>query len=220
MYNHYYESNRVRRWTPPARYADAETVEAFKAKHPEECDWIERSKHRFDFAGSLAGALNRYGNLTENQLAAVRRCIEKDRAFAADRARREANAPMCSVTALETAFATAHANSIGTPKLYFAEFRFSPAPSTGINAGAIYVKDRDGNYLGKIANGRFVRARNVDGNTEEDILAVCADPYNQAIAYGKRFGRCACCNRTLSDPESVARGIGPVCAAHYGWENL
>jgi hypothetical protein len=37
------------------------------------------------------------------------------------------------------------------------------------------------------------------------------------VAYGKKFGRCAVCMRELSDPESIERGIGPVCAERMGW---
>jgi len=34
----------------------------------------------------------------------------------------------------------------------------------------------------------------------------------QAQEFGARFGVCAICGRTLTDPESIDRGIGPVCA--------
>ena len=37
-----------------------------------------------------------------------------------------------------------------------------------------------------------------------------------AAAMGKRFGSCVVCARTLTDPESVERGIGPVCGARLG----
>lgn len=33
----------------------------------------------------------------------------------------------------------------------------------------------------------------------------------QAAAYGRETGICMICNRTLSDPKSVAAGIGPIC---------
>lgn len=35
---------------------------------------------------------------------------------------------------------------------------------------------------------------------------------DQAKSYGLQFGRCCVCGRELTDPESVANGIGPVCA--------
>lgn len=34
----------------------------------------------------------------------------------------------------------------------------------------------------------------------------------QAAEYGHLHGLCAICGKTLTDPESVQRGIGPVCA--------
>ena len=37
----------------------------------------------------------------------------------------------------------------------------------------------------------------------------------QAAAYGRRSGRCCCCGRELTDPASIAAGIGPVCAAKF-----
>lgn len=33
----------------------------------------------------------------------------------------------------------------------------------------------------------------------------------QAKAYGLKFGRCCVCGKTLTDPVSMAAGIGPVC---------
>ena len=38
-----------------------------------------------------------------------------------------------------------------------------------------------------------------------------------AARFGLLTGVCACCGRTLTDPESIARGIGPVCARNRGW---
>lgn len=35
--------------------------------------------------------------------------------------------------------------------------------------------------------------------------------------YGHEHGRCGACESPLSDPVSIARGIGPVCARRRGW---
>lgn len=37
----------------------------------------------------------------------------------------------------------------------------------------------------------------------------------QAAAYGRETGVCACCGRTLTHPDSVSRGVGPICAAGF-----
>jgi hypothetical protein len=37
------------------------------------------------------------------------------------------------------------------------------------------------------------------------------------VRYGRATGNCSCCGRELTDPASIAAGIGPVCAEKYGW---
>ena len=45
--------------------------------------------------------------------------------------------------------------------------------------------------------------------------SILADPKAAMVAYGKLVGKCGKCGRKLEDADSVAAGIGPVCAA--GW---
>lgn len=40
---------------------------------------------------------------------------------------------------------------------------------------------------------------------------------DEAIQYGRNTGICSCCGRTLTNPESIANGIGPVCAENWGF---
>jgi hypothetical protein len=49
------------------------------------------------------------------------------------------------------------------------------------------------------------------------LTAIAFDAKQAAIAYGHQLGRCGICNRTLTDAESIQRGIGPVCASKVGW---
>lgn len=57
------------------------------------------------------------------------------------------------------------------------------------------------------------RIRPVKGGERGTILARLSDnPATYSAEYGKHTGTCGVCSRPLSDPESVARGIGPVCA--------
>lgn len=41
------------------------------------------------------------------------------------------------------------------------------------------------------------------------------DPLDSALLYSTEFTRCAACDSPLSDPESVERGMGPVCIARF-----
>lgn len=38
----------------------------------------------------------------------------------------------------------------------------------------------------------------------------------QVAEFGIQTGMCAICGRTLTDPDSVAKGIGPICEQKYG----
>ena len=44
------------------------------------------------------------------------------------------------------------------------------------------------------------------------LTAILHNPMKAATDYGKQVGECPKCHATLTDPESIARGIGPVCA--------
>lgn len=61
------------------------------------------------------------------------------------------------------------------------------------------------------ANGLRINA--VKGTDAEAILdQIAADPLAASAEYGKHTGVCGMCMRMLTNPESVARGIGPICA--------
>jgi hypothetical protein len=41
------------------------------------------------------------------------------------------------------------------------------------------------------------------------------DVKEAACAYGREIGDCGRCGRTLTNPESIAAGIGPICASKF-----
>ena len=47
--------------------------------------------------------------------------------------------------------------------------------------------------------------------------AIAHDPRAASTRYGIELGHCGVCGRTLTDPNSIALGIGPVCAGRMGW---
>lgn len=172
-----------------------------------EIKWIIAHASTNDFAFSLDKQLLRTGTLSENQVAAVTRIINRPAA---------ASVEVGSVEKMQEAFATALGNGLKRPKMRLGEFLLKLAPATGRNAGAIYVTESN-EYLGKIAEGKFTASRDCDAAKQSEIVALCADPLASAIAYGQRTGICACCARELTDPESIERGIGPICAEKYGF---
>lgn len=55
------------------------------------------------------------------------------------------------------------------------------------------------------------------GASEDYLRAIVADEQAASTLYGREIGRCGICGRTLTDEDSRARGIGPICAEKMGW---
>lgn len=192
-----------------------EAWEAFKADHAEISAWIVSSMDSFPFAKSMFEAVKKYGSLTEKQLAACQRCVDGRKRSTEKRAELNASAPSVSVDKIEAAFATAKEKGLKRLKLRIGGYVFSPAPVTGVNAGAVYVK-LGHEYLGKIKDGKLLVVAAGEPHRDE-IVAISADPKAAAIAHGIKTGECAICGRELTNHTSVERGIGPICAEKYGW---
>ena len=202
--------------------AQAAKAQEWKDANPAEAAWMESSAPRFEFAKSMLDALNKYGHLTERQMETVQRLTvqdaERQAVRATEQAARAQSAPVVTVEAIEVAFNTAKQAGVKRPKLRLDTFVFSPAGENSNNAGAIYIKNKeDGLYLGKVMGGRLFTSRDCTTEAAERIVAVSSDPKQAAVAYGMKFGACSVCGRQLTDSDSVARGIGPICAENYGF---
>lgn len=46
------------------------------------------------------------------------------------------------------------------------------------------------------------------------LEAIAANPEEALANYGRQIGSCGICGRTLTDPDSIERGIGPICAGN------
>jgi hypothetical protein len=202
--------------------AQANKAQEWKVANPAEAAWMEASAGNFEFARSMLDALNKYGHLTEKQMETVQRLTvqsaERQAARAVEQAARAVSAPVVTVQAIEVAFNNAKEAGVKYPKLRLDTFVFSPAGENSKNAGAIYIKNKeDGLYLGKVMGGRLFTSRDCTTEAAERIVAVSSDPKQAAVAYGMKFGACSICGRALTDSDSIARGIGPICAENYGF---
>lgn len=54
-----------------------------------------------------------------------------------------------------------------------------------------------------------------DPTLHDTLRAFEHDPILLASTFGRATGRCSCCGRTLTDPNSISAGIGPICAAGF-----
>lgn len=105
------------------------------------------------------------------------------------------------------------------PKEGSQTFTVKTAKATSANPGALYVyrTDADRTYLGKLHEGRFQKAFVCTPVEQDAIVQACADPAKSAVAYGNLTSSCSICGKALEVGESIARGIGPKCAAKWGF---
>lgn len=109
----------------------------------------------------------------------------------------------------------------GRPQGYFFTLKFRPErPSDGVTIvvggwsghGQAYVAGwiRDGRFQPHARNGGAPRP------VLDKIQEFSKDPAQVMKASAAALGVCGFCLQTLSDPESKARGYGPICAENYG----
>ena len=123
----------------------ADSIEAFKVANPEVYEWLQTNTG-FEFAASLNNALHQYGDLTDGQLAAAKKCVASLAAKKAERAAEAAAkieaAPVADTAGIERlklAFDTAIAKAsekgltMRTPKLTIGGIVISPAKVTSAN---------------------------------------------------------------------------------------
>ena len=198
----------------------------FEAAEPAICEWLRAKSFTFGFAASLLEGVFRHGSLTENQLAAARRCIARERPATPE----EGPAPSPAVSVIEIdgsrinlAFTAATAAGLTKPRLRYGDLLLSLAGSSSRNPGNVYVKF-EGTYIGRLDGTRFVPGREWPTLTEEqrkatteNLRSIAHDPVAAARNHGHSTGNCSACGRFLSDPVSVAQGVGPICFENYGW---
>lgn len=101
-----------------------------------------------------------------------------------------------------------------------------PSGSSDLKAGVytdgvavirVYLGQQSGKLLAKAVD-------TVNGEADYDYLGLASRYVDETFhrmtldevgAMGKTSGTCIICGRRLDDPESVDRGIGPICAAKY-----
>ena len=185
-----------------------EQAEKFKSENKGVFAWLQAHSSSNSFAGSLFDQLLERGTLSENQIAAVRRNIEKS-----DRVG-NSNVVVANVVAridaLKAQGLSKIAVTVGGYKIY--------TPDNG--GDQLYIKI-GGRYIGKLVEGVFKPAGAAQKVDAENLVAIAKLNDEELIARiveeGKKTGTCGICSRTLTDPDSIAAGIGPVCAGRVGF---
>lgn len=171
--------------------------------------WVQAHADSNTFAESLRRQLARYGTLSEGQILAVERGLRPSAV--------QTDVAGAGFDRLHASFLQARESGLKNPKVHVGPLRFTLAKDDSRNPGHLYVKVR-GEYAGKISeDGVFSVCAHVPVEDRAFIEAVARDPLAAAIEHGHKTGNCAICAKALTDPESVQRGIGPICARRFGW---
>lgn len=190
----------------------------FIEEHEAEYNFIKKNAEWSDFYRSMFDAVNTYGQLSEKQLIAVQNGITKAAAKREEKQkqRNEKMGGEVNVSAIEKLFDNARES--GLKKLAFRTegMKISAAKETSRNPGALYV-EHNGVYSGKIIGGQFIPNYAAKEDTLAAILDIATNPLEKARFYGRETGICSCCGRELTDPISVANGIGPICENKWGF---
>lgn len=76
-----------------------------------------------------------------------------------------------------------------------------------IHGGMLVYLGDWGGYVGALASPKCA--------TVAEALSTAEKAKACVLAYAKETGKCGVCNTKLTDPKSIADGIGPVCKAKY-----
>jgi hypothetical protein len=205
----------------------AEEGASWLTAHPEVAAYLnDKAEGGNNFAHDMLCRLTAKGSLTEGMLAAVLRGMARQEDWDAQRAAKhndwKAEYLGADLSGLTKVFATARASGLKAPKLIVGELRITRAKDDSSNPGFLYINSNEQSswarmYYGKVSpNSEFMPGRDAPDNMLELLGTLSGDVLSAAQAHGQKTGNCSCCNRELTDPQSIARGIGPVCAYRWG----
>jgi len=207
-----YEQAKAARDARKQRVADeqAQTEEArtqaWAAAHPAEYRWMNAKSQTFGFAQAMCDAVVRFGSLTDNQLAAVQKCMARDDERQAAVAAKPA--PVVGIDSFPRIEKLVRDQNL---KLHLGD----KAKVVMFQSGAVAVVGPQfgTGTFGIIEHGGALRRfKAMTEETFTRLQAVEARGLEAVKEIGIATGRCCVCGRTLTDEGSIEAGIGPVCA--------
>jgi hypothetical protein len=190
-------------------------------------------------AQSLLSQLRHKGSLSEKQYAFARSLCDRAKPVAAPAPKAPSCPPVqgrekialgdfAGMIALFDKAAAQKSSKAYLPKVRLLcegeKIELTVAGSSARNPGTINVSTpggRDNNtWFGRILRtGEFeVNPRvTVPGALKITLGEFARNPLDSMVSFGRLTGQCSICARKLVDPVSIDRGIGPICAAKWGF---
>lgn len=172
--------------------------------------WLEGQTWS-EFAQSLAAQYRTKGSLSPKQEQAAYSMREKVEAKRAEKAKAEQQTQSGKGLDLSGLRSGYYAVPNGETRLKVRVAHGKPGTKwdgwTFVSDGAVYGQRT--NYGSQRPGGFY------SGKIVSQLEAIMADPQEAMKEYGRLTGTCGNCGRKLEDENSVAAGIGPICA--QGW---
>lgn len=182
---------------------DSDSAEGFDKwceSHEGVLEWLTTETEKGnEFAGSVLRQGKHLGSLSQGQLNAVLGNIAKGK-------RTEDEASELNLDELVKGY---YAVPDGDTRLKVAIRR--PGKNSRWH-GWTFVDDGAA-YGSRRTYGKQAPDSTYAGAIQDQLRAIIANPLEAMIEYGKLTGTCGKCGRILEDEDSVAAGIGPVCAS-------
>lgn len=93
------------------------------------------------------------------------------------------------------------------------QFFLVDKPTEGKWKGYTFIK----RLIGGAQDGGYRKVVMPAASREAALRAIEANPKEAMLDFGLQSGSCGHCGRSLSNAESLERGIGPICAGKMGW---
>lgn len=204
-----YAENKAKREAAKARKLQREAEEraarllAFRDEHPDVFaalnEYGMQDRYRSEFMDSLTRQIAERGSLTEGQIAAVKRGIEKRAAKLAEKS----GAPVEFFPRIEKLV-----------RVENLKLRLGKCVVTMFQSGAVGVVGPEYGMgtFGIIEAGGMLRRFS---KMTDEVHALLQDVESRGLEAVKEIGlatgRCCICGRTLTDEHSIKNGIGPIC---------
>lgn len=172
--------------------------------------WLEKQTWS-EFAMSLAAQYRSKGSLSEKQVSAATSMRTKVEAKA--KKREEEKTAKESDLDLSGLPSGLYAVPGGDTRLKVRVSR-QKNDSAYSKAGTIWVSD-DAAYGSRKRYGKQAPGLFYQGDIQDALQAIVEQPFAARVAYGQLVGVCGSCGARLEDENSVAAGIGPICASKW-----
>lgn len=199
--------------TKEAKIAEAKAAESTRhPRHGEAVEYVAHYVGNFDFLQQMRLTVERtnFRGFSDKQVEAICKCIDR----AAEWKRKDESKPdtgidLFAVLPYGKTRAAVPNESGGVTFLVFDK----PGEDSAKWHGWVFVKQQRGPSEDAAKVGAQRPGQSFKGQWPSLVAAVAADVPAAIIRYGKELGICGACSSPLTNDESRANGIGPVCAS-------